>query len=104
MTGALIAAIVSGAIQFGLPAIGALLNVESSVADEVLAQELDAYRKYRFAPDQGPASRLRAALARQVPLVKPAIADMLSPVFSCRTPWQCDMAVALAKSKIHEGP
>ena len=107
MSGAALIAGITVAIHYGLPLIEAiappLLQLPRANAEAVILQELDAYQGFAARKDKVGMMAARVRVVGESPTLRPAVADLLPPLWSCRTQWQCDTTVALIKSEIHRG-
>lgn len=100
MSSAALIAGITVAIHYGLPMIEAiappLLQLPQARVEQTFIRELDLYRntapKYR-APAQ----------AQLILLAPPQVVDLLPPLWQCSTRFECSLAIALIKSRIHEG-
>jgi hypothetical protein len=74
----------------------ALLSLPEAREEVVFLRELEVYRHA--------ASKYRTASQAQLIVHAPAhVADLLPPLWSCRTRFECDLSIALIKSEIHRG-
>ncbi len=106
MAGPAIVAILGLALHGAGPATGALAALVPSPqarAENILLDELAFHHELTARGDKAGLRALHIRIAGQIPAMRPAVADLLPPLWSCRG-WQCDIAVALIKSEIHRRP
>lgn len=104
------AALIAGitiALHYGLPLVEAiappLLQLPQANAEAVLLQELDSYQDFAARKSKVGMMAIQVRVAAQSPSFRPAVNDLLPPLFACQTQFECSLAAALIKSEIHRG-
>ena len=92
--------IVLGLLGSAPGAIAGLAALEQSGSERALLSELETYRI--FARDHNATGRtaVQVNVAKLSASLSPRLQRLLPPVWSCRTPWQCDLAVALVEREL----
>ena len=108
MTSAALIAAITLAAHNGLPLVEAmappLLQLPQANAEAVLLQELNTYRNFAARKNNVGMTAIRVHITGQSSAFRPAVNDLLAPLFACRTPFECSLATALIKAEIHRRP
>ena len=93
-------------VALALQVIPALLGpsmpaiTPQSRAGVVTARDLDLYKVAKRIGNKDVVTQLRVNIALRIPQLKPSAAAILPPVWSAKTPWQLDMAIAQAQAEL----